>query len=367
LLKTNRLTYNIVDMTIKNKGPRKFGNSISRRQALGAIAGFASGVIGIPGFVSADSPMSGYVAKPVSFMDVKSRQRAKLALISRFGTINVHSRHMLSYMLYHEDSVERPMLLHPKLLLMLQRIGDRFSGRTLEILSANRYEGHGELSNHSLGRAVDMRVSGVSLEELFNFAKTLPGCGVGYYPESNFIHFDVRDESAMWIDYHHAASNCAIAQDTQKKDIASPLRELEFYGVSANRTLNVEIVSSNGIVNNVNRVALSELAAYRVKDTRISLFHPRLMLMLQEVADHFPETRFDVISGYRIGKTTHSSPHNYGRAMDFRMHGIENKVVYDFIRTLPLCGTGYYPNSVFVHLDVRDRKTTWVDYSGVGE
>ena len=340
---------------------------LTRRQAIGAMAGFASATVALRSFASDGSDVKEYVASPLTFKNVNTGQTARLSLISRFGTINIHSRQTLSRMLHDDNYVDRPMLLHPKLLLMLQRIGDRFPGRTLEILSAHRYEGHGEQSNHSLGRAVDLRVSGVDLEALFNFAKTLPRCGVGYYPESNFIHLDVRDEFAMWIDYHHKGPNCAIAQQEAEKSESDPLRELEFYGISANRSLKIEIVSNNGIVNNVNRVALSELAAYRVKDTRIALFHPRLMLMLQKVADHFPDVRFDVVSGYRIGKTAHSSPHNYGRAMDFRMHGIENKVVYDFIRTLPECGAGYYPNSVFVHLDVRDRKTTWVDYSGVGE
>jgi hypothetical protein len=28
---------------------------------------------------------------------------------------------------------------------------------------------------------------------------------------------------------------------------------------------------------------------------------------------------------------------------------------------------GYYPNSTFVHLDVRDTPATWIDYSKPGE
>ncbi|MBN2717189.1 MAG: DUF882 domain-containing protein [Deltaproteobacteria bacterium] len=340
---------------------------ISRRQAIGTIAGFSANLIAMRTFALSDSRANGYIATPVSFENINTHKKAELSLITRFGTINVHSRHTLSHILQSDTTVERPILLHPKLLLMLQRIGDRFLGHTLEILSAHRYEGQGELSNHSVGRAVDMRVAGISLEDLFEFARTLPSCGIGYYPESNFIHLDVRDQFDMWIDYHHKGPNCAIVQPTEETNSNAPRRELEFYSVPGDTTLNIEIVSTHGIVNNVNRIALSRLAAYRVKDTRIALFHPRLMLMLQDVADHFPGRRFEVISGYRIGKTSHSSPHNYGRAMDFRISGIENKVLYDFARTLPLCGTGYYPNSVFVHLDVRDKKTTWVDYSGVGE
>jgi hypothetical protein len=30
-------------------------------------------------------------------------------------------------------------------------------------------------------------------------------------------------------------------------------------------------------------------------------------------------------------------------------------------------GVGYYPNSSFVHLDVRETNTYWVDYAGPGE
>ena len=38
-----------------------------------------------------------------------------------------------------------------------------------------------------------------------------------------------------------------------------------------------------------------------------------------------------------------------------------------FARTIDETGVGYYPNSVFVHVDVRDRRAYWVDRSGPGE
>jgi len=41
--------------------------------------------------------------------------------------------------------------------------------------------------------------------------------------------------------------------------------------------------------------------------------------------------------------------------------------VRDFCRTLGTVGVGYYPNSSFVHLDVRDVPTYWIDYSGPGQ
>ena len=56
-----------------------------------------------------------------------------------------------------------------------------------------------------------------------------------------------------------------------------------------------------------------------------------------------------------------------GQALDFRVSNVSNKELYAFIKTLPGTGTGYYPNSVFVHLDVRDRSYTWTDVSKPGE
>lgn len=46
-------------------------------------------------------------------------------------------------------------------------------------------------SMHMLGKAVDVRLPGSNLEELRDSALQLKRGGVGYYPESDFIHLDV--------------------------------------------------------------------------------------------------------------------------------------------------------------------------------
>jgi hypothetical protein len=94
--------------------------------------------------------------------------------------------------------------------------------------------------------------------------------------------------------------------------------------------------------------------------------------MLQKVASQFPGRRLEVISGYRPHKQGRVgvSNHTRGRAIDFRVAGLPNEALRDFCRTFDDAGVGYYPNSVFVHLDVRDRgsgKAFWVDYSRPGE
>jgi uncharacterized protein YcbK (DUF882 family) len=48
-----------------------------------------------------------------------------------------------------------------------------------------------EHSQHMLGKAMDIRVSGVSTAELRNLATCLKGGGVGFYAEDKFVHVDV--------------------------------------------------------------------------------------------------------------------------------------------------------------------------------
>lgn len=96
----------------------------------------------------------------------------------------------------------------------------------------------------------------------------------------------------------------------------------------------------------------------------------RLLALVGVVSDHFGSRPVEIISGYRPYKTTQytkDSRHNHGKAIDFRVVGVPNTAVRDFCRTLHNTGCGYYPNSVFVHMDVREQSDYWVDYSRPGE
>jgi hypothetical protein len=89
-----------------------------------------------------------------------------------------------------------------------------------------------------------------------------------------------------------------------------------------------------------------------------------------KVSNHFGSRRLEVISGFRpyspTQYTAHSN-HNVGRAIDFRVVGIPNEALRDYCRTLGNVGVGFYPNSTFVHLDVRTSPAFWIDYSKPGE
>jgi hypothetical protein len=98
----------------------------------------------------------------------------------------------------------------------------------------------------------------------------------------------------------------------------------------------------------------------------------RLVERLDRVVNHFRKagqtSRVVLVSGYRPRST--GSYHSVGRALDFRVDGVSNEAVLEFCKTLPDTGCGYYPNSVFVHMDVRPSgagHVAWVDVSRPGE
>jgi Bacterial protein of unknown function (DUF882) len=91
----------------------------------------------------------------------------------------------------------------------------------------------------------------------------------------------------------------------------------------------------------------------------------RLVERLQAAVDHFAkpgeESRVTLISGVRPRGS--GSYHSSGRAIDFRVEGTSNESLMAFCKTLPDTGCGYYPNDVFVHMDVRDRGAGHVAWS----
>jgi uncharacterized protein YcbK (DUF882 family) len=82
------------------------------------------------------------------------------------------------------------------------RAAQKFHARYVEIVSgfrAPKYQlmlrkkGHevARDSQHPLGQAVDFRIPSVTTRALLQFVKSLHLGGVGYYPESKFVHADV--------------------------------------------------------------------------------------------------------------------------------------------------------------------------------
>jgi len=122
------------------------------------------------------------------------------------------------------------------------------------------------------------------------------------------------------------------------------------------------------------RGPLAALARTRGADLAPSVrrIDPRLVQRLETVVDHFRKdgqvAHVAIVSGYRPRSA--GSYHSTGRALDFRLEGVNNEALVAFCKTLQDTGCGYYPNSLFVHMDVRDPGTghvSWIDASGPGE
>lgn len=96
---------------------------------------------------------------------------------------------------------------------------------------------------------------------------------------------------------------------------------------------------------------------------------PRLALLLAAVADHFGGRDVTIVSGLRRagGYTRRASRHVSFQATDIRVQGVPARAIWDFCTSLRGTGCGLYPNSTFVHVDVREQAAQWVDWSGPGQ
>ena len=98
------------------------------------------------------------------------------------------------------------ILIDEGLVVLLQCIREHF-GKPVHITSGyrtaahNRAVGGAVYSQHQYGRAAEIRVSGVPVEQLAAYAETLlPGTGgIGRYPAKGFVHVDVRKAKSRWV------------------------------------------------------------------------------------------------------------------------------------------------------------------------
>ncbi len=92
--------------------------------------------------------------------------------------------------------------IDPRLLDLIYDIHQSFADAgTFEVISAYRSPATNEMlrkrsrgvaseSQHLLGKAIDVRLSGVDTAQLHDAALTMKRGGVGYYRKSDFVHID---------------------------------------------------------------------------------------------------------------------------------------------------------------------------------
>jgi uncharacterized protein YcbK (DUF882 family) len=92
--------------------------------------------------------------------------------------------------------------LDPRLVEVLYRIAQR-THQKIELVSGFRAPmfSLAQLSYHTRGMAADIRVPGMTPLMVRDLARAMGIKGIGYYPVSQFVHVDVRDEPQEWTDY----------------------------------------------------------------------------------------------------------------------------------------------------------------------
>jgi len=93
--------------------------------------------------------------------------------------------------------------IDPRLVRLLIQISTAYD-RTIQVISGYRAphaNGTSETSQHTLGRAADIRIVGETSIRLGRFARKLGARGVGLYRSQNFVHVDVRNKPRyFWVE-----------------------------------------------------------------------------------------------------------------------------------------------------------------------
>ena len=94
----------------------------------------------------------------------------------------------------------------------------------------------------------------------------------------------------------------------------------------------------------------------------------RTLAMLADLAERYAGKRIDFVSAHRATRSeSWTSPHRAGRALDFRIPGVEPREIRDYLwRKYTEVGIGWYPGERFVHMDSRPGKgdTAWTFQHG---
>lgn len=126
----------------------------------------------------------------------------QMRLLDASGRPRAEARRRLSVLMQHRQTGAKK-LPDPRLLRVLTRVSDYFGGRRILIISGYRKPGGytRDTSRHTAGQALDIRIPGVPNTALRDYCRRLSRTGCGYYPRSTFVHIDVRQRSAYWVDW----------------------------------------------------------------------------------------------------------------------------------------------------------------------
>jgi uncharacterized protein YcbK (DUF882 family) len=147
-------------------------------------------------------------------------EEAKVSIYKADGTLDEESLAKLDEIFRCKRTGE-VRAVDPRLYEQLSRIQDHFEGKEIQLVSGFRFAERSS-SRHYHASAMDIRIPGVSIKDMYAYAQSLDagGMGIGIYPRSGFIHVDYRapgEPSYRWTDYSPSGSSGKARDRIAKK------------------------------------------------------------------------------------------------------------------------------------------------------
>ena len=150
-------------------------------------------------------------------------------------------------------------------------------------------------------------------------------------------------------------------------ELPRPTGHLELQSVNfKGENLAVDLYDKDGAFDDDSLDQLYHLWRCRRTGTETPI-DPHLFEVLSLIYDRF-QLPIELVSGFRNQERV-TSYHFHGSAADFRIKGVPEKELHEFVMSLDTgkMGFGRYPRAGFIHVDVRPSSYRWIDRSPPSE
>ena len=185
------------------KRPQSTSGKVFNRRSFLGYGALATASALVPGRAHAAASAARRRERVLSFFHTHTGERLKIAYCCD-GVYQPEALAQLNHLL-RDFRVNEEKPIDPQLYDLLHELGGTLdTDSPFHVISGYRspmtnamlrerggsHTGVASKSLHMVGKAIDIRVPGVKLDDLRAAAKSLQLGGVGFYPSSNFVHVD---------------------------------------------------------------------------------------------------------------------------------------------------------------------------------